>query len=307
MGPDEEGSWWDRAVDSVESTVSDLAHDAAEVVADVPVLGTVAEAGADMVEGIAQFDGGLLKGAGTLVGGIVNMAEHPVDTVMGLESMAEHIPIVGTPLKAVHEVYDVAVNDKDIGDAISDLNPVNDLNYWENLGSAVIKPYGQEIEEGKYMEAVGRGVFDIGSIILTGGEAAAVEGAADVGRVAEVAKVAEEAEIASDAARVAEEAEVARAAEEAAQTAEEAEVANDADLGTKGTRRNPDGTRKAPDDQFDGIRDKAVKDQRARRRADLEGEDAEGVGTPDFDKMGKSKQIVKDKLKPHNYDPDDWE
>jgi hypothetical protein len=288
MGPDEEGSWWDRAVDSVESTVSDLAHDAAEVVADVPVLGTVAEAGADMVEGIAQFDGGLLKGAGTLVGGIVNMAEHPVDTVMGLESMAEHIPIMGTPLKAVHEVYDVAVNDKDIGDAISDLNPVNDLNYWENLGSAVIKPYGQEIEEGKYMEAAGRGVFDIGSIILTGGEAAAVEGA-------------------SDAARVAEEAEVARAAEEAAQTVEEAEVANDADLGTKGTRRNPDGTRKAPDDQFDGIRDKAVKDQRARRRADLEGEDAEGVGTPDFDKMGKSKQIVKDKLKPHNYDPDDWE
>jgi hypothetical protein len=204
MRPDEEGSWWDRAVDSVESTVSDLAHDAAEAVSDVPVLGTVAEVGADMVEGIAQFDSGLLKGAGTLVGGIVNMAEHPVDTVMGLESMTEHIPIVGTPLKAVHEVYDIAVNDKDIGDAISDLNPVNDLNYWEKVGSAVIKPYEQEIEEGKYMEAFGRGVFDIGSILLTGGEAVAVEGAADAGRVAEVARVAEGAEVASDAARATE-------------------------------------------------------------------------------------------------------
>jgi hypothetical protein len=194
---DQEGSWWDRAVDSVENTVSDFAHSAADMVEDVPVLGTIAEAGADAVDLYTQFEGGIAKGAGTFIGGVVNMVEHPIDTAMGLEAMAEHIPGVGDPLKVIHHGLGAALDGEDVWGAVEkDLDPSqsleDDLSFWKKVGGAIIDPYSKEIEQGKYAEAVGRGVFDIGGIILTAGEGAAAEGVVDAGRVAEVAEVTAE-------------------------------------------------------------------------------------------------------------------
>jgi hypothetical protein len=41
-------SWWDSAIDSVENTFSGLADSVADAVEDVPVIGSIAEAGADV-------------------------------------------------------------------------------------------------------------------------------------------------------------------------------------------------------------------------------------------------------------------
>lgn len=422
--PHEEGSWWDRLVDSGESAISDLAHGAADVVSDIPVLGDIAETAADGVEQIAQFDGGILKGAGTFVGGVVNMVEHPLQTAQGLEAMAEHIPGTGDLLRTAHAGIAAAIDGEDVLGAVTEAaNPIqslqDDLSFWGQVGGKILDPYAQEIDQGKYAEAAGRAVFDIGGIVLSAGGGAAAEGAVDAGRLAvgageaaeaaatagrtaegveaaaTAARTVEGGEAAATAARTAEGVEDAAQASKAtegtgssagaAQAAEGSEAAEETaqaaaggggsggkgpggpggdgpggggggepgepgggesgrsggegpegsggdgpdgpenpggegdgstpkeepekpDVGTKGSRRNPDGTRKPPDDQLDQIRDKAVRDQRARRQADLEGSDeAEGAGTPDLDKMGKSRQILREKLKPHNYDPDDWE
>ena len=239
-----EESWWDRGINWAEGKISGGAHALAEQAEGIPVLEQVANAGAFVAEQGSQLTGGLLKGAGTMVGGIGNMIAHPVDTAMGLEAMAEHIPVMGAPLKAMHGVYDVAVNGKDpLETANHVLNPLqsleDDATFYGNVAKGIAKPYQQEIQQGKYAEAVGRGVFDIGSIVLTAGAGAGAEGAATVGRgaaiageVADAARVAEGAAIAgeaADAARVAEGAAVASDATKAADVSDAAKVAAEVD------------------------------------------------------------------------------
>jgi hypothetical protein len=202
---EDDKNWWESAIDSVENTVSDIADSVADVVEDVPVIGSIAEA----VDQTTQVVGGIAKGAGDMVDGVVNMVEHPVDTFMGLEGMAEHIPFVGNGLKAVHDGIDAAVDGKDVWGAVEqDLDLSQSLSddgaYWEKVGGAIIDPYKQEIEEGKGAEAFGRGAFDIGGIILSAGAGAAAEGAVDAGRVAGVAAEGAEAVEAAGAVRVGE-------------------------------------------------------------------------------------------------------
>jgi hypothetical protein len=206
---EDDKNWWESAIDSVENTVSDIADSVADVVGDVPVIGSIAEAGAEVVDQTTQFAGGIAKGAGTLVDGVVNMVEHPIDTAMGLEGMVEHIPVVGTGLKAAHDGIDAAVGGQDVWGAVGqDLDPIQSLSddgaYWEKVGGALIDPYKQEIEEGKGAEAFGRGAFDIGGIILSAGAGAAAKGAVDAGRVAGVAAEGAEAVEAAGAVRIGE-------------------------------------------------------------------------------------------------------
>jgi hypothetical protein len=192
---EDDKNWWESAIDSVENTVSDIADSVADVVEDVPVIGSIAEA----VDQTTQVVGGIAKGAGDMVDGVANMVEHPVDTFMGIEGMAEHIPFVGNGLKAVYDGIDAAVDGKDVWGAIEqDLDPTQSLSddgaYWEKVGGALIDPYKQEIEEGKGAEAFGRGIFDIGSNFITGGAGFAAEGAVDATRIGEMA--AHEGEVA---------------------------------------------------------------------------------------------------------------
>jgi len=220
-----EESWWDRGINWAEGKIAGGAHALAEQAEGIPVLEQVANAGAFVAEQGSQLTGGLLKGAGTMVGGIGNMIAHPVDTAMGLEAMAEHIPVMGAPLKAMHGVYDVAVNGKDpLETANHVLNPLqsleDDATFYGNVAKGIAKPYQQEIEQGKYAEAVGRGVFDIGSIVLTAGAGAGAEeaatagrGAAIAGEAADAARVAEGAAVASDATKAAEVGDAANAAD----------------------------------------------------------------------------------------------
>jgi hypothetical protein len=233
-----EESWWDRGINWAEGKIASGAHALADKAEGIPVLEQVANAGASVAEQYSQYTGGLLKGAGTLVGGVANMVAHPVDTAMGLEAMAEHIPTtilgVPNPLKAAHGLYDVAFNGKDMGDVANHvLNPLqsfkDDAAFYGNMAKGIAKPYQQEIEQGKYAEALGRGMFDIGSIVLTAGSGAGVEGAATAGRGAAIAgkgaKVAGGTAIASDAAKVAEGVSVASEVTKAAEVSDAAKVA----------------------------------------------------------------------------------
>lgn len=110
-------------------------HTLAGYVKDVPLIGTLAEDAADAATFVAQVGGGVVGGAATLAGGVVNSALHPIDTARGLESMAEHVPVLGTGLKVGHGLLNAATGDADLGDAMdAALDPKrsmkDDADYW---------------------------------------------------------------------------------------------------------------------------------------------------------------------------------
>src|SRR5262249_45489340 len=124
----------------------------------------------------------------------------------------EHVPGIGTGLKAAHGMVDVAMGNATMADVGKGLEPgqslKDDSSYWGNVRNAITEPYRKAIAEGRGAEAIGRGAFDIGTL-LSGTGAAGV--ASKAGEVANVARVAEGA----DAARAAKVANAAHAAETA--------------------------------------------------------------------------------------------
>jgi hypothetical protein len=207
--------WLEGGIDWLEDNGSSGAHWLADEADGIPILEQVADAGAWAFDQQSQFTGGLLKGATNLVGGVAGMIANPVDAAIGLEKMAEHIPMlpgVPNPLKLAHGLYDVVANDASLADVANrTLNPLasleDDAQFFGGMASAMVKPYQDAIDEGKWSEAIGHGVFDIGTLILTGGESAAAEAgvegaaiAADAARASEVASVTADAARASEAA-----------------------------------------------------------------------------------------------------------
>src|SRR5262249_10564717 len=184
-------------VHGAEDFVSNESHALAGTVADVPVLGTLANGAADMVSTNAQLLGGVVGGATTLVGGVVNAVAHPLDTAAGLEALAEHSPgPLGTMLTAGHNALNVVEGKESVDDALNNtLNPLavaqNDAKFFGAMGDAILDPYKKEAAEGRYGEMAGRAAFDIGSLLIGAGEVEAGadaapggEGAADSSPVA---------------------------------------------------------------------------------------------------------------------------
>jgi hypothetical protein len=205
-----------------EDWVDHGTHALADRVSNVPVLGSLAHGAADGLTADMQFVGGVAEGATDFVGGLVNTVAHPINTAKGLEALGEHagIPLVSNTLRAGHDLID--------GRSLSEtadraLNPFNestrqeDSQFWHQTWNAVKEPYARSIDEGRPMEAVGHGAFDIASMLVGAGEA---------GDAARVAEVASDAERASEVARVAS---VATDAERASNVARTAEVASDAE------------------------------------------------------------------------------
>jgi len=155
-------------VDWLEDQAKGATAWAADQAKGIPVLEQVADAGKAVVDFNVDVTGGALKGATGLVGGVLSAAANPVDTAKALESMAEHIPITGAPLKALHGAYDVATGEKTAGQVANEvLNPMDDLEYWGNVGKAVASPMIKAVEDGKPGEAVGE-VGIIAAAMLTG-------------------------------------------------------------------------------------------------------------------------------------------
>ncbi|HEX3473549.1 MAG TPA: hypothetical protein VHT91_00835 [Kofleriaceae bacterium] len=234
-------------VHSAEDWVNQESHTLASTVADVPVLGTLAEGMADNVSMTTEVLGGVVGGATSLVGGVVNAVAHPLDTAAGVEALAEHVPVTGDLLRMGHNALNVVEGKESVGEALDhSFNPLtiaqDDTKFWGAMGSAIIDPYKQSIDEGRYGEVAGRAAFDIGSLLIGAGEAnAGVKGAevaADAARATEIAAdAARGSEIAADAARGSEvAADAARGSEVAADASRTSEIAADAERATDATR-----------------------------------------------------------------------
>lgn len=164
----------DSGIDWLEGQAKQPGHWLAEQAAGIPVLEQVAQAGASVADGAVDFHGGVFKGANTLLGGLVGAVANPVDTAAGLATMAEHMPGFGAPLKSLHGAWDLAFGDESAQQVYERTNdPLADAKYWGGVGSALWAPYAKSIEDGKPMEALGRGAFDIGSMLIGAGEAEA--------------------------------------------------------------------------------------------------------------------------------------
>ncbi len=225
--------WAENGIDWLEDKASGGAHWLADKADGIPVLEQLAQGGAWAVDQQAQLTGGVLKGATTLLGGVGQMVADPVDTVIGLEAMAEHVrPIPGmpNPLQVMHGLYNAATTDATLsGEMNRTLNPMEtmkgDMQFGKALVGGLLEPYKESWDKGKYAEVGGRAIFDIGSLFIGAGEANAgikgAEGAALAGDAARVAELggdaARTAELGGDAARVTDATDLARSAGEAEQ------------------------------------------------------------------------------------------
>jgi hypothetical protein len=207
----------------VQNAIKPLEH--------IPVVGKAAQAFAWFDNKMGEFGGGVLKGAGSLVGGVANIVTHPVETASGLYAMAEHVlfvaGLVPNPLKLAHAGADIIFNGAnpkarmetvmDPGKSLQD-----DAKFGKALVDGFVEPYKKSWSEGKYFEVAGRATFDIGSMFIGAGEANA---AIKTGEVASVA--AKTAEVASVASKTGEVASVASKTAEVANVASKTgEVAN---------------------------------------------------------------------------------
>ncbi len=177
----------DQGVDWAEAG---LQHGATSIAAwghGIPVVGAAAEATAGLFGESVQLAGGAVKGATSLATGIGNMALHPFDTAQGLATLAEHLPgPLSMAPRLIHGLYDAANGTRSVTDALAyGLDPFHfstgDAQYFRQLGHALAAPYAKSIAEGKPAEALGRGLFDVGSLFIGGAEAKV---ARDAGRAA---------------------------------------------------------------------------------------------------------------------------
>jgi hypothetical protein len=174
----------EHGIDWVENKVGGAADWVAKKTAGIPVLGTMTQMGASFIKFQSQVTGGFLKGGLDFVGGLANMALHPVDTAKGLFHLAEHLPMipgVPNPLKLAHNLYDVAAGNKRLKEALNDtFNPLksgaDDGKFLYQFGKAFLDPYIQAVKDGKPGEAVGRLGFDVLMLIGTDGAGAATRG-----------------------------------------------------------------------------------------------------------------------------------
>jgi hypothetical protein len=102
------------------------------------------------------------------------------------------------PLKTERMMWESMLKGQDPRAAMREsMDPAKNLSedgkFWSTLGSAFIKPYQKAIDEGKPMEAVGRGAFEVATLLLGGAEAKAGKVATEGATVAKtVGKVATE-------------------------------------------------------------------------------------------------------------------
>jgi hypothetical protein len=216
-----------------EDWVDHGTHALADRVSNVPVLGALAHSAADGITADAQFVGGVAEGATDFVGGLVNTVAHPINTAKGLEALGEHagIPILSSTLRAGHDLID----GRSLGEtADRALNPFNestrreDGQFWHQAWNGIKEPYARSVNEGRPMEALGHGAFDLASMLVGVGEAGDAARIAEVGSTAERAStIARVGSVASDTERLTN---VARAGEVASDVERTSSVARAVDV-----------------------------------------------------------------------------
>lgn len=196
-----------RATDALEAkAVQDAEHRAA-MLKKLPALKPLVETDRWVARQTSQLVAGLGQGAGTVAVGMGRMVVHPLDSLKGMFALGEHIPVPLNPLRLAHGLYDVAIGGKaPLEAARHHLDPrvvlQEDGAFARQLAEGVMAPYRQSLREGKPAEALGRGLFDVGSLVFAAGTGAqALRGMATATR-AEAAAAAIAAQPLDDVARV---------------------------------------------------------------------------------------------------------
>jgi hypothetical protein len=138
-----------------------------------------------------------------MLGGISQIHTNSVDTAKGLYTMAEHIPTfwgVGlgpNPLKMLSATTDVLLNGADLKQRFasvldSNLSGQQDAKFWQGAFGSILQPMQQSWNAGRPAEAIGQGMFEIGSLFLGGGGTAGKAG--KLTTAARAARVLENAE-----------------------------------------------------------------------------------------------------------------
>lgn len=188
---------------AAEDWIDQGAHGLAGRVASVPAVGWLAQDLAVAATDSAQLAGGFLGGAATMVGGAASSLLHPIDTATSMFAMFEHTrgPI-GIAARGAHDLIDVVRGQQTLPGMLERaINPAStqkeDEEFWNKALLALTDPYRQSIQQGRYGEVLGRGVFDVGSLLLGVGEAAeAARGAEAAGELSKVSQVTKAAEVA---------------------------------------------------------------------------------------------------------------
>jgi Domain of unknown function (DUF4157) len=301
-------SWVDKHVDGLLKRRGAIAQAALRQIEHIPVIGKQAQAFAWFDNKACEFTGGVLKGAGSFVGGMANMVTHPIETASGLYAMAEHVPftagIMPNPLKLAHAGADILFNGADPTSRLKTVtDPVKSLEDDAKFGKAMvtgfIEPYKKSWSEGKYFEVAGRAAFDVGSLFIGAGEAnAAVKGgevASVAGKTAEVTSVAGKAEKATEAAslvgKTGKTAEVASTTDKTIEVAGAAEKTNKVAKGALSNRKS-EGLR-----QFAAKGSKDSRLSRTKITDNLTGLTQQGNRVADGIKSGKVKiNVLGDEL-----------
>jgi hypothetical protein len=190
-----------KGVDWVENQSDRGGQKMVEDAKGIPVLEQLAQASAFVSHLTSQVGGGIVKGAGDLAGGVMNTFFHPIDAALGLAGIAEHsgIPGLGSTLKTVHGLYDLAANGGgEYGNSVGDLanHVLNPLQSMKDDGAAntrlatgILAPgeldkkpgqkgVGWDVWKDKPVEALSRAATNLFPMVLGVGEAAVAEDAA---------------------------------------------------------------------------------------------------------------------------------
>lgn len=184
---------FDRGVDAAESALQRPNEWLKAQTHNTPVVGHLAAGGAYLGRLMTQLLGGVAKGAGSAAFGLANVLVHPVDTLLGFGRLGAHLP--GSPFWAAHKSYRLLRDfySSATQGRVPQLAPElltllhEDAACWQGVGAQLLAPYRAAVQSGKPMEAVGRGAFDLGVLVLGAWEAKAVE-AGELSKVANLSK-----------------------------------------------------------------------------------------------------------------------
>jgi hypothetical protein len=145
------------------------------------------------------------------------------DTGKGKNPLSMSSMLMMNPLKTERMMLESMLKGQDPRSAMResmdpDKNLSEDGKFWSALGSAFIQPYQKAIDEGKPMEAVGRGAFEVASLLVGGAEAKAGKVATESATVAKT--VEKVTEVAQTSNKVTEVVQTANKVTEVAQAAE---------------------------------------------------------------------------------------
>lgn len=190
----QQGSQWLQGkIDAGQDWAAGKIQGAADMANGIPGLAQAADAGAWAFDQYTGLQSGFLQGATTAVGDVATMAANPVAAGTGIYQMAKHAPTpIGAmnPIKSAEAGYDLLTGNASVGEYANQMfmpgaSMREDAQFWRQAAGGIVDPYRRSVgEDGDYAQAVGRGIFDIGGLVLSGGGSAAAKGAGTGGRIA---------------------------------------------------------------------------------------------------------------------------